>query len=461
MIEQPQIDYQELVKKKNFKALREALLELSPPDAAEVIERVPLQDSAVVFRLMPREQATEVFEYLPLEQQTRVVQGLADEYLVSLLNDMAPDDRTRLFEELPPEVTRRALASLTSDELKIARQLLGYPEDSAGRWMTPKYISLRLDMTAAEALAHVRRYGKDRETLNVLYVVDQRGIFINDIQLEDLVLAEPEVKVSTLFEDHMPVRIVATARREEMVEAFEKYDRVAIPVTDQRGHMLGIVTVDDILDVAEEEATEDIQKIGGMEALEAPYMQSGLWDMVRKRAGWLSVLFVSELFTSTAMSYFEDALKKVIFLGMFIPLVVSSGGNAGSQAASLIIRSLTLKELLTSEWRKVLWRELRSGVMLGAILGVMGFVRIVIGHFFHLRPDVGPHYLLVGLTLGCSLVGIVLTGTLVGSLLPLLLRRLGFDPTTASTPFVATLVDVSGILIYFEVAQLVLRGVLL
>lgn len=461
MAAQTGIDYEALVQNKEFKALRQALSTLSPPDAAEVLERVPLQQRAVVFRLMPREQAAEVFEYLPVEQQTLLVQSLGDEHLVGLLNDMAPDDRTRLLEELPPEVTKRVLSNLSPEELKMARQLLGYPEDSAGRWMTPKYISLRLDMTASEALAHVRKYGSDRETLNVLYVLDQKGVLINDIGLEDLVLAAPETQVGTLFEDHSPVRILATAPREEMVNAFEKYDRVALPVTDSQGHMLGIVTVDDILDVAEEEATEDIQKIGGMEALEAPYMQSGLLEMIRKRAGWLAVLFVSEMFTSTALGYFEDSMKRVLVLALFVPLVISSGGNAGSQAASLIIRSLTLKELFTSEWRKVLWRELRSGLALGAILGAIGFVRILLGHWLHLKPHAGEHYILIGITLGCSLIGIVLTGTLVGAMLPLLLRRLGFDPATASTPFVATLVDVSGIIIFFEVAHFILRGVLL
>ena len=293
-------DLEELIRKQDFKALREAFSELDPPDLAEILEEFPVQDSAVVFRILPRDMAAETFEYLPLEVQTRLVQGLADEQLVNILNGMAPDDRTRLFEELPPEVTRRALASLSPDELKIARQLLGYPEGCAGRYMTPEYIAIRPTDTTAEALQYIRRNGKDRETLNVVYVTDNKGKLLDDLKLSTLVLADPQAKVEDL-NDGQVVSIPATADRAEIVAAFEKYDRVALPVTDSRGALLGIITVDDVLDVAEAEATEDIQKLGGMEALDAPYLNSSLGDMIRKRAGWLLVLFVGEMLTATSV----------------------------------------------------------------------------------------------------------------------------------------------------------------
>lgn len=386
------------------------------------------------------------------------MQSLADEQLVNVVNAMAPDDRTRLLEELPPEVTRRVLASLTPSELKTARQLLGYPEDSAGRYMTPEYVAVRPDMTAQEALTYIRKHGKGAETLNVIYVTDEKGRLLSDLKLAALVMSDPSAKVEDLDPGQL-FSIPATADREEFVAAFEKYDRVALPVTDSKGIMLGIITIDDVLDVAEEEATEDIQKLGGMQALEAPYMDSPFLDMVKKRAGWLLVLFFGEMFTATAMAYFEGEIKRAVVLALFIPLIISSGGNSGSQATSLIIRSLAVRELELSDWMRVMKRELLSGLALGSILGAVGFLRIVL---WPSRAVVyGAHYIGIGVVVAISLVGVVLFGTLAGSMLPFLLRRLGLDPATASAPFVATLVDVSGLIIYFSAASLVLRGLLL
>jgi len=451
-------DYEKLIRDKDWKALREAFTELDPPDLAEILEDFPVQDSALVFRILPRDQAAVIFEYLPLELQTQLVQSLADEQLVKLLNDMSPDDRTRLFEELPPEVTRRALASLTPSELKIARQLLGYPENSAGRYMTPEYMAVRPTMSAAEALAYIRKHGKHRETLNVIYVTDDRGKLRDDIKLSTLVMASPEAKVSDLNDGQL-MSIPATADREEVVAAFEKYDRVALPVTDSQGVLLGIITIDDVLDVAEEEATEDIQKLGGMQALEAPYMESPFLEMIKKRAGWLSVLFVGEMFTATAMAHFEREIARALVLSLFVPLIISSGGNSGSQATSLIIRSLAVRELELRDWWRVAGRELLSGLVLGSILGGIGFLRIAL---WPSRAAVyGPHYLWVGVTVAVSLVGVVTFGTLCGSMLPFALRRIGLDPAAASAPFVATLVDVTGLVIYFTTASLLLHGLLL
>ncbi|MFO0575213.1 MAG: magnesium transporter [Polyangia bacterium] len=450
-------DFEKLIRDKDWKRLREAFSQLDPPDLAEILEEFPLQDSALVFRMLPRDAAAQIFEYLPLEMQTKLVQSLADEQLVNLLNSMAPDDRTRLFEELPPEVTKRALGSLSPSELKIARQLLGYPENSAGRFMTPEYVAVRPTMTAQEALGYIRKKGRGSETLNVIYVVDEKGRLLNDFKLATLVMADPSAKVQDL-DDGQLYSLPAMSDREEIVDAFKKYDRVALPVTDSQGVMLGIITVDDVLDVATEEATEDIQKLGGMQALEAPYLNSPFGEMIRKRAGWLLVLFVGEMFTATAMSYFEKEIARAVVLALFVPLIISSGGNSGSQATSLIIRSLAVRELELSDWWRVLRREATSGLVLGAVLGTIGFLRIEL--WPTRTATYGPHFRMVAVAVAISLIGVVTFGTICGSMLPFLLRRLKLDPATASAPFVATLVDVSGLVIYFSVASVVLRGLL-
>jgi len=451
-------EYDELVQKKDWAGLRDAFSELHPADVAEVIEDLPAEDSAVLFRLLPRDMASEAFEYLPLDRQTELVSKLGNEQLMTLLNEMAPDDRTRLLEELPAEVTKRALTTLKPEELKVARQLLGYPEKSAGRYMTPEYLAIRPTMTAGEALEYIRKNGKDRETLAVVYVTDEKGYLLDDIRLGTLVLAAPGARVSTL-QDVQMVSLSATATQEEVVSAFEKYDRAALPVTDSRGVLVGIITADDVLDVAEQVATEDIQRMGGLEALDAPYMDVGLLAMIKKRAGWLAILFVGEMLTATAMGYFEHEIERAAVLALFIPLIISSGGNSGSQATSLIIRSLALREMQLKDWWKVLSRELISGLALGLILGTIGLTRIMI--WPNRSTLYTEHYKLVAATVAASLIGVVTFGTTAGSMLPFILRRIGLDPATASAPAVATLVDVTGLVIYFTVASLILKGVLL
>lgn len=325
--------------------------------------------------------------------------------------------------------------------------------------MTPNYVSLRPEMTAGEALAHIRREGRGKETLNVVYIVDKDGRLVEDLRLGSLVLADPATRVTEIADPGM-VSLLDTTPAEEVLRLFEKYDHVALPVTDQDRRMLGIITVDDVLDVAEDEATKDIQMMGGVEALDAPYKDVGLWAMARKRGGWLAVLFVGEMLTATAMGHFEQEIARAVVLALFVPLIISSGGNSGSQAASLIIRALALKELTLGDWFRVFRRELFSGITLGAGLGAIGFTRIVLWQRLGLG-DYGPHYFLVAVVVWLSLIGVVCFGTLSGSMLPFLLRRLGFDPATSSAPFVATLVDVTGLVIYFQVAALILRGALL
>lgn len=448
---------EELIRNKDWASLRVAFSEMDPADIAEIIEELPPDESAILFRLLPRHTAAIVFEYLPLEQQTELVQRLATEQLVTVLNEMAPDDRTRLFEELPASVTKRALRTLNPDELKVARQLLGYPERSAGRFMTPEYLAIRPTMTAGEALAYLRANGRGRETLNVIYITDDGGGLQGELRLSSLVMAAPDAKVGDL-EDRQLVSIQAMDDREEVVSAFEKYDRVALPVVDSQGVLVGIITVDDVLDVAEEEATEDIQRMGGMEALDAPYLDIGFFGMIRKRVGWLIILFFGETFTISVLRGYEEELSKLTLLSMLLPLIVSSGGNSGSQATTLVIRSLATREVRLRDWPRVLLREVSTGFALGLTLGTLGFARIVLFERGNYSTD---ELVRLGLAIGVSLLCVVICGTFLGSMLPMLLRRIGLDPATASAPFVATLVDITGVLLYMQAVKFLLTGILL
>jgi magnesium transporter len=377
---------------------------------------------------------------------------------VNILNDMSDDDRTEFLEELPAEVTQRLLNYLSPEERQLASQFLGYTENSVGRLMTPHFVRLKPHWTVAHALDHIRRYGLDSETMSMLYVIDENGHLIDDLRIRHLLLAQPETLISDLMDERF-VSLKASDDREVAVKEIRDADLTALPVTDSQGILIGIVTVDDVFDVAEEEATEDIQKLGGSEALDEPYMEIAIPKMVQKRATWLIVLFLSEMLTATAMARFESEIAKAVVLSIFVPLVISSGGNSGSQASTLIIRAMALGEVTLRDWWRVMRRELLSGFSLGAILGTIGFIRISIwGNFFH---TYGEHWLLLAATVGIALVGIVLWGSLSGSMLPFLLRKVGLDPATSSAPFVATLVDVSGLIIYFTVAAVILRGTLL
>lgn len=454
-----QTDIEELISERRWDELREALGGLHPADITELIIDLPPEDEAIVFRVLPRPIATQAFSYLPLEHQEGLVRSLSSEHLRGIIEQLTPDDRTRLLEELPATVTRRLLEALPPAELAAARSLLNYPPESAGRYMTPRYVTIRPDMTAADALAHIRHTAAGKETLNVVYVLDTEDRFVTDLPLSALVLAPPEARVADI-DSRPPVTIQAASDREVVVKAFEKYDRVALPVTDADGHMLGIITVDDVLDVASAEATEDIQKIGGAEALGAPYLGVDFRTLVRKRGGWLSALFLGEMLTATAMGYFEHEIAKAVVLAMFVPLIISSGGNSGSQAATIVVRALALGELRLMDWFRVIVREIGTGATLGGWLGLIGFLRVVLWQNLHF-VDYGPHYMLVAATVWLSLVGVVTFGTLAGSMLPFILRRIGLDPAVSSAPFVATLVDVTGLVIYFVVAAFILHGTLL
>ena len=418
----------------------------------------------IIFRVLPSALAADVFEYLDVEAQQKLLRGMAHEQVVAILNEMSPDDRTALLEELPSAAARQLIKLLTPEERQVAQSLLGYPEGSVGRLMTPDFIAAHDDWTVKEVLDHIREFGRDSETLNVIYVVDDRGKLIDDVRMREFLLKPLDAKVGDI-RDKTFVALKVNDLQETALNTFRKYDRSAMPVVDSNGVLVGIVTIDDMLDVAEEEATEDIQKIGGMEALDEPYMRISLWRMVRKRAGWLVVLFLGEMLTATAMANYQDEIAKAVVLALFLPLIISSGGNSGSQASTLIIRAMALGEVTLRDWWRVASREIRAGLSLGVILGVIGAARVAIWsilgkEYFH-RELYGPHWPLVALTVGTALVGVVLWGSLSGSMLPFVLRRLGADPATSSAPFVATLVDVTGLIIYFSIALLIMRGAML
>jgi magnesium transporter len=453
-----------LIDARDFNALRETFREWPPADVAEVILDMDENDRVIVFRVLPHALAADVFEYLDVDAQQELLRGMAHEQVVGILNEMSPDDRTALLEELPSAASRQLIRLLTPDERRVAQSLLGYPEGSVGRLMTPDFIPVHEDWTVKEVLDYVREHGQDSETLNVIYVVDDRGKLIDDLRMREFLLRPLDVKVSEIRNSNFVALNVGDSQHDAL-NIFRKYDRTALPVVDSNGVLVGIVTIDDMLDVAEEEATEDIQKMGGMEALDEPYMRISLLKMVRKRAGWLIILFLGEMLTATAMANYQQELARALVLALFLPLIISSGGNSGSQASTLMIRAMALGEVTLRDWWRVMRREVQAGLLLGIILGTIGIIRvsswaIASERYFHHQPY-GQHWPLVAVTVGVALVGVVLWGTLSGSMLPFVLRRFGADPATSSAPFVATLVDVTGLVIYFSIALLIMRGAML
>jgi magnesium transporter len=453
---QPEI--KSLIDERKLSTLKEVLSDWSPADIAELIAELTENEQAVVFRVLPHDLAADTFEYLEFDMQVTLLKAMGKEEVASILNEMSPDDRTALLEDLPSSAARQMMMLLSTEERHIARTLLGYPEDSVGRLMTPDYLAVKPEWSIEEVLNYIRKNGSDKETINTLYVVNEKGKLIDDVRIRDILLAEFSGQVLDLMDDNY-IALNVYDDQETAVEIFKKYDRIALPVVDSFGVLLGIVTVDDVFDVAEEEATEDIHKIAGVTALEEAYSSISLFEMIKKRGGWLALLFVGEMFTATAMGLFEVEIKKAIVLTLFLPLIISSGGNSGSQASTLVIRAMSLGEISLRDWFFVMRREIITGVILGAILAIIGFLRISVWQAF---SDVyGAHWMLVGFTVSVALIGVVLWGTLSGSMLPFILKKLGADPATSSAPLVATMVDVVGLIIYFLVAILILNGTLL
>jgi magnesium transporter len=448
----------DLIRQRDFNGLKEILCEFPAPDIAEIFVDLKPDDEAVLLRLLPRELATQVFEYLPLDDQEKMLHALGSGQVAQILNDIAPDDRTALLQELPAAATQKLLALLSPEERRIATELLGYPKNSIGRRMTPEYVAVQQNWTVAEVFAQLRRQENKRATMNQLYVVDGKGRLVDFVLLRDIVVSPPQTSILELLMNQQ-IFLRATDDQETAVAAFKKYDVTMLPVVDSAEVLVGVVTVDDVLDVAEKEATEDIQRLGGVQALEASYLKTGIFEMVKKRAPWLAVLFVGEMFTSVAMQNYGGEIQEVVVLAFFVPLILSSGGNSGSQATSLIIRAMALQDVLLKDWWRVLRRELATGFLLGCILASVGMARVFLWQFLHLAgPNgYGPNFALLSLTIGISLVCVVLWGSLVGAMLPIFLRLIRLDPAVCSAPFVATLVDVTGIVIFFNVAKHILH----
>ncbi len=427
-------------------------------DVADLIYDNEDYESQIISHLSIH-RAASVFKILELPTQKRVIKDLPSFKIAELLNELPPDDRTDFFSELPSNAVRELVKTLNPDERKITLSLLGYPENSVGRLMTPDYVYVYEHDTVEQVFNTIRHYAKSSETIDVIYVLNDKGELLDDIRIKDFIMATPEKKVSDLMDGRF-ISLHAEDDQEIASEIFRMNNRVALPVISKSNKLLGIVTIDDVLWVAEEEYSEDMQKIGGTQALDEPYLEMPLFKLFKKRIGWLVVLFIGEMLTATAMGYFEDEIQKAVVLALFIPLIISSGGNTGSQASTLIIQAMAIGEITIANWWRVIRREVIQGLMLGTVLGIIGFSRVII--WSRILPGVyGAHEILIAFTVGFSLMGVVLWGTFSGSMLPIILKKCGADPAVSSAPFVATLVDVTGLIIYFSVAYLFLQGILL
>jgi magnesium transporter len=447
----------EVISKEEVLETREFLNNQIISDVAQLIDELP-EHAPKIISNMSVHRAVSVFKILDFSVQKAIIQDLAPYKTAELLNELPADDRTSFLEELPSGVVKELIRLLDPEERKVTLSLLGYPEGSVGRLMTPDYIAVQVDWTMTEVLDHIREEGKHSETIDVIYVVNDKGEFVDDIRIREILLADPKKIIGEIIDNRF-ITLNVNDEQEVANQIFKMNNRVALPVVDDQNILLGIVTIDDVLWVANEEFSEDMQKIGGTEALDEPYLEIPIFKLFKKRVVWLIVLFLGEMLTASAMGYFEDEIAKAVVLALFVPLIISSGGNSGSQASTLIIQAMAVGEIKLTDWWKVLRRELISGVLLGAVLGVIGFFRIIIwDSVFH---TYGDHTHLIALTVGLSLVGVVLWGTVTGSMLPIFLKKLGADPATSSAPFVATLVDVTGLLIYFSLAFSFMREILM
>jgi magnesium transporter len=458
-----QEQFEQIIESGDRSQLRLFLDEQNISDVATLLDENHEHEVQIITS-MSMNRAAKVFKILDVAAQKQIVHELPSYKTAELLNELPPDDRTDFLEELPQEAIRDLIKLLNPDERKITLAMLGYPEDSVGRLMTPDYVYVYAHHTVNDVFATIRRHARNSETIDVIYVINEQGELVDDIRIRDVILASPDKKISEIVDGRV-VALHVTDDQEHATQVFKMNNRVALPVTDENNKLLGIVTIDDMFWVANEEFSEDMQKMGGTEALDEPYLDTPFFKLIRKRAGWLIVLFLSELLTATAMAYFNDEIAKATILTLFIPLIMSSGGNSGSQASTLIIQAMAIGELTIADWWRVMRREILSGFTLGVILGLIGFIRICLWHQFMahgiFQDLYGVHWLLIAFTVGFSLIGVVLWGSLTGSMLPIVLKRCGADPAVSSAPFVATLVDVTGIIIYFTVAYMFLHGVLL
>jgi magnesium transporter len=452
-------EFEELIQAKDWVGLKDVLSDVPPVDIADLLVELDGDIAVVIFRLLKKPIAADVFSYLPSNKGVELLELFNKQQLSDVMVNLEPDEQVALMEELPGHLTQRVMNSMNLEDQKQVKKLLGYPEDSIGRLMTPRYVRIKSDWTIERSMKHIRKYAEVAETLNRIYVVDDKEFLIDDLRLTEFILADPEDVVESIM-DRSFEALMAYEDQEEAVKMFAKYDRVALPVVDTDGILVGIVTVDDIIDVAEEETTEDMQKMAGMDALDDYYSQTSIFGLVKKRIGWLIVLFVGQILTALTMSGYEEILKQIVLLSYFVPLLIASGGNSGSQAATLIIRALATDDIKSDGWRKVLSREVLSGLLLGTLLGILGFITLIAWGLIGGDP-LNQELILKASVVGSSLLLIVLFGNITGAMLPFLLSKVGLDPAVSSAPFVATLVDVSGIIIYFSIAVFLLSGILL
>jgi magnesium transporter len=432
---------------------------IQPSEVAQIFLNLPASSAVKAFQSFPEKNRITVFPYLDDLVQKQIIRDVPKPDASKILNSINSDDLMIFLSKLKGVELSEILEYLNEKNKKAAHNLLGYPRESVARLINTEFVTIKKEMSIEEAMLHLRKFHQDSETANVVYVVDNDGRLIDDLPIRRLVLNEPGKKISDIM-DGFYVKLHLNDSKETAVDIFKQYDRAALPVTDDNNLLLGVITVDDVLDVEEERNTKEMQRFGGVESLDYPYVKTSVFQLIRKRAGWLVFLFLGEMFTATAMGYFDKEISKAVVLALFVPLIISSGGNSGSQAATLIIRAMALRELSFRDWWFVMRREILSGLTLGVILGAIGLVRIIAWQEFHWY-DYGPHWFLVAITIFFSLIGIVMWGTLSGSMIPMVLKRLKIDPATSSAPFVATLVDVTGLVIYFTIAAIVLKGTLL
>jgi magnesium transporter len=447
-----------LIQTEDIQGLSKSLSGLPGFEIANIIADKSVADQTLVLTALPSKLAVETFDYLSTRSQKKLLRSLPTTQTACMLMEMTPDDRTALLEELPRTVLDEYLKLLSPQERDLSLKLLSYPEDSVGRMMTTDYIAVKKSWTVERVLDHIKDYGHDSETINFIYVIDDDNILIDDVKIKEFLFVPQNYKVAQICDGKF-ISLLVTEKAETAIETFKTHGRGALPVVDDHGKLLGIVTIDDVLRLASQVATEDLQKVGAVETFDRPYFEMPFFDLMKKRGRWLVVLFIGELFTASAMTVFENEIARAVVLALFLPLIISSGGNAGSQSSTLIIRAMSLGEVKLSDWWRVMRREVLSGIFLGGLLGSIGFFRVILwGSIWGLY---GPHWILLGWTVAFTLLGVVLWGVFAGSMLPIVLRRLGADPAVASAPLVATLIDVTGIVIYFVTALLILKGTLL
>ncbi len=440
-------EIEELIKQKDWRSLKQVLSTWPEPDVADLLESLSREDMAILFRLLPRQFAADVFSELDVDRQTALLQQISNERIRDIITELAPDDRTELFEELPGKITQRILILLPLDDRRETLQLLGYPEDSVGRLMTPDYVAIRSDWTIQKSLRYIRKYGRDAETINMVYVVDEKGHLIDDIPLRRLILANPQHKVESIM-DRKFIAISASEDQEQGVMIIRQYNLVALPVIDSENVLLGIVTVDDILDVLEYEVTEDVHKGAGVTPLDMSYSAVSAWRLYHKRIVWLLLLAFAGFLSGNVIAAFEKTIGTIIALAFFIPVLIDTGGNTGTQSATLIIRAIATGDLTLKKWFSVMKKEILVGILLGASLGAVLYLW---SYFWKGNPE-------ISLVVGISVVAIALCANLVGSLLPIVLIKLKLDPAVVSSPLITTIMDVTGLLIYFSIAIWLLNG---